>query len=85
MIFPTKEPGPRLLRNSPGSFFYAVVVAIKTESIGRKLSNFNFQWTKILYHNYLKRIDFFLHFSGAMDVIGHLLTSNTMSYGSPRK
>ena len=53
----------------------------QTESIGRKLSNFNFQWTKILYHNYLKRIaSFFLHFSGAMDVISYLLTPNTISY-----
>ena len=44
---------------------YAVVVAIKTDSMGRKLSNFNFQWTKILYHNYLKHIAFFFTlFSG---------------------
>ena len=33
----------------------------KTESI-RKLSNFNFQWTKILYQNDLKKIAFFFTF-----------------------
>ena len=44
---------------------------IKMESI-RKLSNFNFQWTKILYQNNLKNIAFFLRFSRAKDVINHL-------------
>ena len=43
----------------------------KTEST-RKLSNFNFQWTKTLYQNNLKHIAFFLHFSRAKDVISHL-------------
>ena len=33
----------------------------KTES-SRELSNFNFQWTKTLYQNYLKYIAFFLTF-----------------------
>ena len=45
---------------------------IKTESI-RKLSNFNFQWTKTLYQNNLKNIafffaPFFLHFLRAIDI-----------------
>ena len=45
----------------------------ETESI-RKLSNFNFQWTKTLYQNNLKHIAFsYLHFSGAIDVISYLL------------
>ena len=38
------------------------------ESI-RKLSNFNFQWTKTLYQNNLYNIAFFLHFSRAIDII----------------
>ena len=46
-------------------------VSTKTESI-RKLSNFNFQWTKTLYQNNLKNIAFFLHFSRAIEVISHL-------------
>ena len=33
---------------------------IKTEST-RKLSNFNFQWTKTLYHNSLENIAFFFY------------------------
>ena len=37
---------------------------VKTESI-RKLSNFNFQLTKILYQNYLKNVaSFFTFFKG---------------------
>ena len=36
-------------------------VSIKTEST-RKLSNFNFQWTKTLYQNNLKNIAFFFTF-----------------------
>ena len=35
--------------------------SVKTESI-RKLSNFNFQWTKTLYQNNLKHIAFFFTF-----------------------
>ena len=38
----------------------------------RTLSNFDFQWTKILCQNNLKHIAFFLHFSRAKDVINHL-------------
>ena len=39
---------------------------IKTEST-RELSNFNFQWTKILYRNNLKHIAFSVHiFQGLM-------------------
>ena len=46
--------------------------AIKTESI-RKLSNFDFQWTQILYQNIKTISHCFLHFSRAMDVISYLL------------
>ena len=35
----------------------------------RRLSYFNFQWTKTLYQNILSHITFFLHFSGAVDII----------------
>ena len=35
---------------------------IKTEST-RKLSNFNFQWTKTLYQNNLKWFPFFFYFA----------------------
>ena len=38
-----------------------IAINIKMESI-RKLSNFNFQWTKILYQNNLKHIAFFFTF-----------------------
>ena len=58
---------------------------IKTEPI-RKLSNFNFQWTKILYQNNLKHIAFFFTFFESYG--GNLLpviTPKTISYGSRRK
>ena len=42
-----------------GSEFHRV--KLKTES-NRKLSNFNFQWTKTLYQNNLKNIAFFFAF-----------------------
>ena len=35
------------------------------ESI-RKLSNFNFQWTKTLYQNTFNHVAFFIHFSRAL-------------------
>ena len=38
----------------------------------RKLSNYNFQWTKTLYQNNLNNVAFFLHFSRALDVISYL-------------
>ena len=38
-----------------------VTNVIKTEST-KKLSNFNFQWTKTLYQNNLKNIAFFVTF-----------------------
>ena len=44
---------------------------IKMEST-RKLSNFNFQWTKTLYQNNLKNITFFFTFSRAKYVISRL-------------
>ena len=40
---------------------FAVYMKFKTEST-RKLSNFDFQWTKILYQNNLKHIAFFFTF-----------------------
>ena len=40
---------------------FAVYMKFKTEST-RKLSNFDFQWTKILYQNNLKNIAFFFTF-----------------------
>ena len=44
----------------------------KTESI-RKLSNFNFQWTKTLCQNNLNNISlFFLHFSRAIGITSYL-------------
>ena len=46
-------------------------LSLKTEST-RKLSNFNFQWTKTLYQNNLQNIAFFFHYSRAKDVINHL-------------
>ena len=59
---------------------------VKMESI-RKLSNFNFQWTKTLYQNNLKHIAFFLLFSRIMDVISKLcvITPEKNFYGSLRK
>ena len=44
---------------------------IKTKSI-RKLSNFDFQWTKFLYKNNLNNIAVFLAFFKAIDIIGYL-------------
>ena len=43
------------------SHVFVSVKDINMESI-MKLSNFNFQWTKILYQNILKHIAFFLTF-----------------------
>ena len=60
-------------------------INIKTESI-RKLSNFNFQWTKTLYQNNLKHIAFFFTFSQSYGCnLLSVITSKTISYGSPRK
>ena len=38
----------------------------------KKLSNFNFQWTKTLCHSKLKNIVFFFTFSRVGDVISYL-------------
>ena len=46
-------------------------INIKMESI-RKLSNFNFQWTKTLYQNNLNNTAFFLHFLKAIDITYYL-------------
>ena len=59
--------------------------SIKTESI-RTLSNFNFQWTKILYQNNLKDIAFFFTFFESYGCnLLTVITPKTISYGSPRK
>ena len=65
--------------------FYIRALKVKTESI-RKLSNFNFQWTKILYQNNLKHIAFFFAFfeSYGCNLLS-VITPKTISYGSPRK
>ena len=52
---------------------------IKTESI-RKLSNFNFQWTKTLYQNNLKHTAFLFTLFNQLFVI----TPKTIFYGSLR-
>ena len=58
---------------------------VKTEYT-RKLSNFNFQWTKTLYQNDLKNIAYFLLFSRAKDVIlSSVITPKNISHGSLRK
>ena len=60
------------LISSCGKHIYVTPKSLKTESV-TKLSNFNFQRTKILYQNNLKHITcFFLLFSRAKDVISHL-------------
>ena len=52
----------------------------------RKLSNFNFQWTKTLYQNNLKNIAFFFTFSRAKYVISHLWKhQRKFLIGTPRK
>ena len=57
----------------------------KTESI-RKLSKFNFQWTKILYQNNLKDIAFFFSFfKGQRYNKLSVVTPKKISHGSPRK
>ena len=59
--------------------------AFKTESI-RKLSKFNFQWTKILYQNNLKHIAFFFTFFESYGCkLLSVITPKTISYRSPRK
>ena len=58
---------------------------IKTESI-RKLSNFNFQWTKTLYQNNLKYITFFFTlFKSYRCNLLPITAPKTISYLSPRK
>ena len=52
----------------------------------RKLSNFNFQWTKTLYQNNLKNIAFFFAFlKGLTCNKSSLVTRKKISHGSPRK
>ena len=54
------------------SFMVQFFLQIKTEST-RTLSNFDFQWTNILYQNNSKHIlHSFLHFSRAKHVINYL-------------
>ena len=54
-------------------FYLYIQKQVKTEST-RKLSNFNFQWTKTLFQDILLKniASLFLHFSRAKDVISHL-------------
>ena len=60
-------------------------VHVKTEST-RTLSNFDFQWTKIIYQNNLKLIAFFLtFFKGQSCNNSSVVTPKEISYGSPRK
>ena len=55
-------PGYRIVRESISGNANIVLNYFKTESI-RKLSNFNFQWTKTLYQNKIQIISHsFLHF-----------------------
>ena len=75
------DPVPR----QKNARFRIVHVSIKTASI-RKLSNFNFQWTKTLYQNNLKHIAFFFTF--LKDYRCNLLsviTRKKISYGNSRK
>ena len=58
---------------SCGKHIYVTLKSLNLSESVRKLSNFNFQQTKILYQNNLKHITrFFLLFSRAKDVISHL-------------
>ena len=60
--------------SEPVLFFFFLNPAgimFKTEPI-RKLSNFNFYWTKTLYPSNLNKITYFLHFSRAIDISGYL-------------
>ena len=54
-------PGYRIVRESISGNTNIVLNYFKTESI-RKLSNFNFQWTKTLYQNNLNDITLFFTF-----------------------
>ena len=57
----------------------------KTEST-RKLSNFNFQWTKTLYQNNLNNIAlFFTLFKGYRNNKVSVITPKTISHESLRK
>ena len=58
----------------------------KTESI-RKLSNFNFQWTKTLYQDNLNNIGFFFTFFKGYrcNIKLSVITPKKISYASPRK
>ena len=55
----------------PADSPYIQAWIFKTKST-RKLSNFNYQWTKTLYQNNLNNIAFFLHFSTAINIISYL-------------
>jgi len=62
-----------------------IAINIKMESI-RKLSNFNFQWTEILYQSGLRRVAFFFAFFGGYgcDLLS-VVAPGTVSCGSRRK
>ena len=56
------------------------------EESTRKLSNFDFQWTKTLYQNNLKNIAFFFtFFKGLRCNKSSVVTPKKISHGSPRK
>ena len=55
------ESDDRTCERMPTNKQHYFITCIKTESI-RKLTNFNFQWTKTLYQNNLKNIAFFFTF-----------------------
>ena len=69
------------------SFVYRLFYSfdLKTEST-RKLNNFDFQWTKTLYQNNLKRIAFFFRvFKGWRCNQSSVMIPKKISYWSPRK
>ena len=58
---------------------------VKKESI-RKLSKFNFQWTKTLYHNNLNNIAFFFTFFKSYKCNKlSVITPKKISHDRPRK
>jgi len=67
----TRLAHPLTLKTKVKVSNYADAQEVKTESI-RKLSNFNFQWTKTLYQNNLNNVAFFFTVSRAVDIISYL-------------
>ena len=66
-------------------YAFNMYVELKMESI-RKLSNFNFHWTKTMYQNNLNNTAFFFTFFKAYRYnLLSVITPKTISHGSPRK